>query len=88
MHEAALFRELRNQLVSLAEREHAGRISRAEIWLGALSHVREAQLRSEWPRLVAGTPAEGALLEVQTSDEVTDPQAQSVILRSISLREP
>jgi hydrogenase nickel incorporation protein HypA/HybF len=88
MHEKALFRDLRNQLVTIAEREHADRISRVEIWLGALSHVREAPLRAAWPELVAGTAAEGALLEVQTSEEMSDPQAQSFILRGISVGGP
>jgi len=88
MHEAALFRDLRSQLMAIADREHAARISRAEVWLGALAHVREAQLRSAWPELVAGTPAEGALLDVRSSEAVDDPQAQSVILRSVSVGGP
>ena len=88
MHEEALLRDLRRQLVMLAEREHAARISRAEVWLGALSDVREEQLRSAWPLLVAGTPAEGATLDVRTSEESSDPRAQSVILRSISVGGP
>ena len=88
MHEEALLRDLRSQLVMLAAREHAFRVSRAEIWVGALSHVQEAQLRSAWPRLVAGTPAEGAVLDVRTSAAADDPQAQAVILRSISVEGP
>ncbi len=85
MHEETLFRDLRAKLVEVAEIEHAPRIARVEIWLGALSHVTEDHLRSEWSELVKGTPAEGSALTVVVSEEPSDPRARSLVMRSVAV---
>lgn len=85
MHEEALFRDLRRELDALVRREDADRLARVRIWLGALSHVTEARLRSAWPALVAGGPAEGAALEVEVSADPTDRHAGHVVIRSVGL---
>jgi len=85
LHEEALLQDLRHKIEELARAHGAGRIGRVSLWVGALSHVTEAHLRKEWPRVVRGTAAEGAVLEVESSTDPEDPRAQGVVLASLSL---
>ena len=85
MHEEALIRDLRAKIVEVARANGADRVSRVALWVGALSHLDEAHLREDWPRIVQGTPAEGAVLEVQSSSDPQDPRAQAVVLASLTV---
>jgi hydrogenase nickel incorporation protein HypA/HybF len=85
MHEEALLRDLRRKLIEVASREGAGRVSRVRLWVGALSHVSEEQLRRQWDRVVEGTAAQSAALEVASSQDPTDPRAQGILLQSIEV---
>jgi hydrogenase nickel incorporation protein HypA/HybF len=85
MHEEALFRDLRRKLLEAGETPGLRRVTRVRIWIGALSHVGEPRLREEWPRLTAGTRAEGAALVVTLSDDLTDPRSQGVVLESLDV---
>jgi hydrogenase nickel incorporation protein HypA/HybF len=85
MHEAALLRDLRGKLLEVAAREAPARLAAVRIRLGALAHLSEATLRSAWPELVRGTPAEHARLEVLVSGDARDPWAASVVLESVGM---
>lgn len=88
MHEAALYRELRRGVVDAARAEHATRVARVDVWIGALCHVRAPQLAADWPEIVAGTVAEGSTLTVEASTDVRDPRADGILLRSITVAGP
>jgi len=85
MHEEALLNDLRRKIEELARAQDAHRIVRIHLWVGALSHITEHHLREEWPRVVRGTVAETAELEVETSDDPHHPRAQGVVLASVSI---
>jgi hydrogenase nickel incorporation protein HypA/HybF len=85
MHEEALLTDLHRKIEELARAQGAHRIVRIRLWVGALSHITERHLREEWPRVVRGTAAEAAELEVETSDDPHDPRAQGVVLASLSI---
>lgn len=85
MHEEALLRDLRREVASVAQREHAARVVGVKVWVGALSHVTPEHLRRVWPELMEGTCGAGSRLEVETSEDIQHPQAQAVILRSVAL---
>lgn len=87
MHEEAMLQDLRRKLVEVTAREAAPRVVRVRLWLGALSHVSEEQLRREWPRIVDGTPAESAALDLTTSRDFEDPRAQGLVLVSLDMEE-
>lgn len=87
MHEEALLKDLRRKLLEVTDREGAPRVARVRLWLGALSHVSERQLRDEWPRVVEGTPAQSAALDVTTSHDLEDPRAQGLVLVSLDVEE-
>ena len=83
MHEQAMFRDLLRKVAEVSSAEGVGRITRIRLWVGALSHLTEHQLREQWPYATRGTVAEGAVLEVEVSADPGDPRAQGVVLQSI-----
>lgn len=87
MHEEAMLQDLRRKIVEVAAGERAVRVTRVRLWVGALSHVSEAQLRLEWPRVVGGTVAQTASLEVTASADSTDTRAQGLVLLSLDVEE-
>ncbi|MGA7861697.1 MAG: hydrogenase maturation nickel metallochaperone HypA [Thermoplasmata archaeon] len=87
MHEEAMLQDLRRKLVEVAGREGAPRVARVRLWVGALSHVSEEQLRRQWPRVVEGTPAQSAALDVTASRDLEDPRAQGLVLMSIDVEQ-
>jgi Zn finger protein HypA/HybF involved in hydrogenase expression len=88
MHEEALLRDLRRKLVEIGAAEPGTRITRVRVWVGALSHVHADQLRARWPETVDGTPADGSRLEVDGSNDATDPRASEVVLAEVGVETP
>jgi hydrogenase nickel incorporation protein HypA/HybF len=85
MHEAALYRRLDGALRDVSRQEGGVPITRVRVWIGALAHVTEAQLRDAWPNLVVGGPAEGAELEVDRSADTADPNSTALVIRSVDV---
>jgi hypothetical protein len=87
MHEEALYRDLRRRLDELGKATGVSRITRAEVWVGALAHVDPEGLRTRWTELVRGGRAEGAELVIERSEDPTDPRAEGVVLRNVRVLE-
>ncbi len=85
MHEALLFRDLRQKLVELASDHPQERIVRVRVRLGALSHVDPPALHGAWREIVQGTPVEGAALITQDTLDLSSPDADRVVLESVDL---
>lgn len=85
MHEAHLMTDLLHKLEALAREDGAGRIAQVEVWLGALCHISAGHFREHFERETVGTVAEGAELSLIESDDPRHPQAQDIVLRSVSL---
>lgn len=85
MHEQALFEDLRRELDRLLEREGRPKVLRVRLWVGALSHLTEEALRTEWKDHFASGPLSGASLEVRCSHDLDDPRARSVVLESLDV---
>ncbi len=87
MHEQAFFEDLRRKVNDLA-RDHGGaRVVRARLWLGALAHPDEARLRALWGTGMRGSAAADATLEIERSNDVGDPRAQAIVLRTVTFEE-
>ncbi len=82
MHEASLMTDLMQKITALARRE---RVVRVAVWLGALSHMSPEHFRQHFEHAAAGTPAEGATVEVLVSSDLDDENAESILLRSIDV---
>ncbi|MGA8664300.1 MAG: hydrogenase maturation nickel metallochaperone HypA [Thermoplasmata archaeon] len=87
MHEETLLRDLRRKVEEIGRREGGVPIRRVRVWVGALSHVRPSTLEERWPEVVDGTPAEGSRLEVEVSDDLSDPMAQGIRLVELTVDE-
>ena len=66
MHEAAISEALLEKLASLAGRNGWSRILRVKVQLGLLSGVVPEALEFAFEALSQGTPAEGAVLQMET----------------------
>ena len=85
MHEAHLMTDLLHKIEHLARENGGTRVDAVEVWLGALCHISAAHFREHFERESAGTAAAGAELALVVSDDPRHPQAQDVVLRSVSL---
>ena len=85
MHEASLIRGLMSKLESLARDQHATRVKRVRVWLGALSHFSAEHFREHFEHASRGTVAENALLDIELSRDIRDPRAQDVVLESCDM---
>jgi hydrogenase nickel incorporation protein HypA/HybF len=85
MHEMSLMRDLMRQVERLADRENATTVTAIRLRLGALSHFSPDHFREHFSQVAPGTRAEGAALEISTSDDIHDPFAQGVLIESIEV---
>ncbi len=85
MHEASLMTHLMRQIREVAVAEQASRVVRIKVWCGALSHMSPAHFAEHFSLAAAGTPAEGAELDVTVSDDPSDPHAQDIVLESVEV---
>jgi hydrogenase nickel incorporation protein HypA/HybF len=85
MHEEALLRDLRRKLAELSRKEGGVPIRRVRLWVGALAHTTPDGLRGRWSEVVRGTPAEGAELEIDVSEDPSDPAAQGIRLVEVGV---
>jgi len=88
MHEQAMYRDLLRKIAEVSAAEKVRRVTRVRLWVGALSHLTEPNLREQWPHVTRGTVAEGALLEVEVSSDPGDPRAQGIVLSSLDVEPP
>ncbi|MEO1240423.1 MAG: hydrogenase/urease maturation nickel metallochaperone HypA [Pseudomonadota bacterium] len=84
MHEASLMKDLMDKILSIVETEK-GDIVTVSVWLGALSHMSPDHFREHYEQAAAGTAAEGARLDIETSFDLNDANAQNVVLKSVEI---
>lgn len=85
MHEASLMRNLMRKIDELAKTEGAGKVTTVRVWLGALSHMSPEHFREHFDQASKQTIAEGAILDIETSTDIDDPNGQDLLLRSIEV---
>lgn len=85
MHEMSLMRGLMRQVEALAAHQGASRIVSIRLRLGALSHFSPEHFREHFAHVAPATLAEGAALEISTSEDIHDPHAQDVLIESLEV---
>ena len=70
---------------ALAAAEGTERVVGVQVWLGALSHMSADHFRGHFEQASGGTIAEGALLKIEVSRDIDDPNAQALLLRSVEV---
>lgn len=85
MHEFHLMADLMKKIEKVAADNNADKVAKVSVWLGALSHITPEHFREHFVDGARGTIAEGAELEVETSDDIDHEQAQDILLTSIDV---
>lgn len=85
MHEFSLMADLLRKIEQVAADNGASRVVKVRVWLGALSHITPEHFREHFEDGVRGTVADGADLEVETSDDESHPEAQQILLKSLDV---
>ena len=85
MHEHSLIQNLIHKILSLAEKEEAAQVTKVSVTLGALSHMSAEHFKEHFDLAAKGTIAENAKLETELSQDIHDPDAQAILLRSIDV---
>lgn len=85
MHEEAMLRDVVRKAEEVARTEGPARVTRVRLWVGARSHLGGPELKERWADAVRGTALSGAEVEVETSTDHRDANAERVILRSLDV---
>lgn len=85
MHEMSLMKDLMAKICGVVEAHEARRAVGVNVWLGALSHMSKDHFSEHYVEAAKGTPAEGARLSIELSDDIDDPHAQDILLRDIDV---
>jgi hydrogenase nickel incorporation protein HypA/HybF len=85
MHELSLMANLLEKIDEIAIEQHADRVVRVKVRLGALAHISADHFRGHFVDGTKGTKAEGARLDVEISEDTDDPNAQDILLDSIEV---
>lgn len=85
MHEFSLLADLLNKIDALAQQEHATRVLKVSVKIGALAHISGSHFREHFEHAVAGTLKESCELEIEEDTDESAPEAQSIVLKSIEI---
>ena len=88
MHEMSLINNLMDKIETVARQQGAGRIVKVTLRLGALSHISADHFREHFIEGSRGGVADGARLDIETSDDIHDPRAQDIMLLSVDIEPP
>jgi hydrogenase nickel incorporation protein HypA/HybF len=87
MHEHSLIVDLIRKIEVIARENHAQRVVRVKLRLGALSHMSQEHMREHFAAAAQGTLAQGAVLESEVSTDIDDPRARDIVLDSVDVED-
>jgi hydrogenase nickel incorporation protein HypA/HybF len=79
--------DLLHTIERIGREQNARKILGVRIRLGALSHMSPDHLSEHFDQAAAGTMAEGARLDIVEISDISDPNAQEIILESVEIEE-
>jgi hydrogenase nickel incorporation protein HypA/HybF len=85
MHEKSIMDNLMKKILVLAQKENASSVTKISVKLGALSHMSPEHFQEHFDEVSLGTIAENAIIETEMSQDIHDPHAQSILLKSIDV---
>lgn len=85
MHEHSLMNNLIKKILLLAEKERATQVTKVSVKLGALSHMSPQHFKEHFDISAKGTIAENAIIDAEEDFDVEDPNAQTILLKSIDV---
>lgn len=87
MHEMSLMRDLLRKIETLAAEQNAQRVTAVGVRIGALAHISAEHFREHFVDGTRGSIAEHARLDIEMSDDTTDPLAQDILLTHIEVED-
>ena len=87
MHEHSLIADLIRKIEAIARENHAQRVVKVKLRLGALSHMSPQHMREHFAAAAQGTLAQGAVLESELSTDIDDPRARDIVLDSVDVED-
>ena len=88
MHETGIVRDLIRRINQTAASAGAARVSAISVRIGALSGFSPGHFREHFGEEAGGTRAEGAVLHLEVSDDISAPYAQDVTVEHVTLETP
>lgn len=88
MHETGIVRDLVRRVEQAASEAGASKVVGVTVRIGALSQFSPEHFREHFDQEVRGTIAESAALGIEMSDDALEPNAQSIMIRSLELEIP
>lgn len=85
MHEHSLMDNLMRKILSLAKKESADQVTKVSVKLGALSHMSPEHFKEHFDISAKGTIAENATIDAEEDQDVNNPNAQTILLKSIDV---
>ncbi len=85
MHEQSLMNDLMHKILQLADDQRASKITKVSVKLGALSHMSKEHFKEHFDISARGTIAQDAEIDAEESQDIHDPNAQSILLKSIDV---
>ena len=77
--------DLLRKIEQLGKDAKTDKVTGVKVKLGALSHITPDHFREHFEAVIVGTIAEGATLEIEQSDDQSDPNAQDILLESVDI---
>jgi hydrogenase nickel incorporation protein HypA/HybF len=87
MHESSLISNLLRQIESIVPPQSIRKVVGVTLQIGPLCSTNPDHLRDHFLLAAQGTIAEGAELEIETTDDITDPDAASIVLKNLEVSE-
>jgi hydrogenase nickel incorporation protein HypA/HybF len=87
MHEKYVIDNLMKKVLEIAEKERAKKVVRVSVTLGALSHMSHDHFKEHFDIAAKGTIAQDAEIDSEESKDEKDPNAMTVVLKSIDVAE-
>jgi hydrogenase nickel incorporation protein HypA/HybF len=80
-------RDVLARVEAVARAERASRVTRISVRLGALSHFTPEHFKQHFVDVARGSVAEGAAVDAEVVHDLTDPQAQGVVVTSVEVED-
>ncbi|MCX6989695.1 MAG: hydrogenase maturation nickel metallochaperone HypA [Chlamydiae bacterium] len=85
MHEKSLMDNLIRKILQLAKEEKSDKVVKVSVKLGALSHMSAEHFKEHFDIAALGTIAQNAEIVAEESQDINDPNATIVVLKSIDV---
>jgi hydrogenase nickel incorporation protein HypA/HybF len=85
MHEAGLVKNLVQTITAIAQEQNATKVLVVKVRLGALSHLSSEHFAEHFAIASQNTLMEGAQLDIEISEDISDPMAQDIFLESVEV---